>query len=1668
MAEVIKIEIPVTVLDETDALSGIISKLQELDKVAKTVSKTMESTGRASVFGLGKTDALSRTTSKLQELDRTAKSVSKTIESTGRASASGLDKADVLSRTTSKLQELDKTAKSVSKSMERAGKMPAFEKAYQKAIKPMMEWGSKTYRSVMEVKDAASPVISKITAKAKGMAGKAWGITLKAKDLATAPIRGVLNLLKNPLLQAGAVLGVSIGFKDTVDTYSNFEAAMSQVKAISGASGAEFDQLTAKAKEMGASTKFTAMQSAEAFNYMAMAGWKTKDMLEGIGGIMSLAAASNEDLGTTSDIVTDALTAFGMKSSDAGHFADVLAQAASSANTDVGMMGETFKYAGTMAGALGYSIEDVSLAAGLMANTGLKAGMAGTSLNAVFTRLSTNTDGAADAIRDLGVEFFNADGSARKWSNVMSELRAATADYSRKQKTNLANTVAGMEAQKGLLAILNATEEDYNKISEAVNNADGASQRMADTVQDNLAGAMTRLQSAADGVKLSLGERLKPYLEGLAGWLTDRMPDIEDGLMRFMDRVDSAVESIKGKIAGFTSTAEWQDADFFGKVKIAWDEIIADPFAEWWEGGGRIKLAGVAKDIGTGLGTGISAGILTLLGIDVSSTVDDAKMVGRQFADGFREGFQGVDLGEFFGSALSGVAGMASNALKLIPGGESPDITSALSAMALFKIAQPVISIGSGAFKIGKGIYDSATGGLLHNIIGSTGNAMVGGSGLLGKFANVGYGLTGGSATAGMYFGNMAGAMSGGTAALVGGASIAGGLVGAGTVLSAGKNIYTAVTTDDNNERAANIGSAGLKLTGVGTGAAIGAMFGGPMGALIGAGIGGFAGLLAGGKVEENYQRQAEEAAKAAEAAEILGEKSKYAIEGAKFESKELQKAFEDSEVSVEEFASQMEKATSDKIRNSFGDIKLSMKEIKEIAGDIVLGSNAEAVSEFSKAASTAESSMQALSDSASSMKKLNWKASLGVQFDEAGIQEYMSGIDSLINSASQYISDNQYEVKTAVDLLVEPGNETDMFTGMNAMYAEMQGRLESLGGDLKAKVEVHLEDGIIDVDEQAELDHLQSQITDITNMFAEAQGNAKLEAIKLKYSGADLTAESYSSLHSELQAKAQEMADTYQEAFVSASTELGVESKTLKMKFEAGEISESDFTSAQESIQQRMDALSEGYQMNLKDISVNVGSFELDTIANMFEENLDGILPDLEGSVTQRLAQAMNKAAEAGVDMTSWSSGNGEGLASAVKWLGLDGLDTEVQSAVAQMMGNLAEALPDQMGQLEDIGSMFNEMLMSGVESADLSGAAQMVSEKLGEGIGEIELPEGSSGFQKGIEGMATKAVEELDLSNAFSGFNGKFNEAFESIETIDASGLKDAMSTSINSAVEGLEYGAVTAAVGSGISEAILAAIGEIEAAINSLYSQVGSAINSAFSAGFQTTTTVMITADYQLANPSATISFSGGGSGTATVSASISGHANGGYVGGRQLSWLAEEGYGEFVIPTAPHRRARALELYEQAGRMLGVGAHAEGGFVGSVSAPYSVQNAAGINYTDGTRKYAPMGGIEATGDNNYYYSSIKEAGGGSTGQPDYYYSPDTAGGDKEDTSGSMPPVQINMTVNPEIHISGSDVQSEEDLKRALRKLMKEMADELTGVIAANLEEVFSNMPLKVGVC
>ncbi len=449
---------------------------------------------------------------------------------------------------------------------------------------------------------------------------------------------------------------------------------MSQVEAISGTTGEALDELTAKAKEMGATTKFTATEAAEAMTYMAMAGWESEDMLDGIEGIMNLAAASGEDLATTSDIVTDALTAFGLSASDSDHFADVLATAASSANTTVSGMGDTFKYAGSMAGTLGYSIEDVALATGLMANSGVKGSMAGTALNSMFTRLSTNTNGAADALAELGIDFYDAEGNANDLSDILDELRIVTADWNDEQKTSLANTVAGMEAQKGFLAILNASEDDYNSLADAINNADGSAESMAETMLDNLEGTLTLMSSAIDGVKTSVGERLAPYVASVAEMITEAAPGAEEALLGIMDSVDSVADSVQNKITQMTSSDEWQEADLFGKVDIAWDTIIATPFTKWAGSKGKTMLSKGLSSLFTeaakimpggedaGITSWLSAGILGLGASKLVSTASSVVSALSPLASGLKNITSLASESTSIGNFASGLLSMASPA----------------------------------------------------------------------------------------------------------------------------------------------------------------------------------------------------------------------------------------------------------------------------------------------------------------------------------------------------------------------------------------------------------------------------------------------------------------------------------------------------------------------------------------------------------------------------------------------------------------------------------------------------------------------------------------------------------------------------------------------------------------------------------------------------------------------------------------------------------------------------------------------------------------------------------------------------------------------------------------------------------------------------------------------
>lgn len=318
-------------------------------------------------------------------------------------------------------------------------------------------------------------------------------------------------------------------------TAADFDSAMSRVAAVSGATGSDFDSLRDKAREMGAKTKFSATEAADAMNYMAMAGWKTEDMLSGIEGVMYLAAASGEDLATTSDIVTDALTAFGLSAGDSGHFADVLAAASSNANTNVSMMGETFKYCAPVAGALGFSVEDTAEAIGLMGNAGIKASQAGTSMRSIMTNLTGDVKLSGAAIGDVTIATTNADGSMRSLSAILADCRVAFGGMTEAEKANNAEALVGKNALSGFLALMNAAPEDIEKVSGAVNNCKDAAKNMADTMQDNLEGQLTILKSQLQELAISFGDLLMPavrsIVSGLQG-MVDVLNAMPDGVKR--------------------------------------------------------------------------------------------------------------------------------------------------------------------------------------------------------------------------------------------------------------------------------------------------------------------------------------------------------------------------------------------------------------------------------------------------------------------------------------------------------------------------------------------------------------------------------------------------------------------------------------------------------------------------------------------------------------------------------------------------------------------------------------------------------------------------------------------------------------------------------------------------------------------------------------------------------------------------------------------------------------------------------------------------------------------------------------------------------------------------------------------------------------------------------
>lgn len=522
------------------------------------------------------------------------------------------------------------------------------------------------------------------------------------------------------VIGTAAALGAAI-YAGPVKKSRELEAQMSTVKAISNATTEDMTRLTDMAKHMGATTQFTAVEAGKALEYMAMAGWKTDQMLGGLPGIMNLAAASGEDLGQVSDIVTDALTAFNMTADQSGRFADVLAQASSNANTNVSMMGSTFQKVAPVAGALGYSVEDMSLGIGLMANASIKAEVAGTSLKTALANMAKPTKQMKAYMDKYGISLTNADGSMKTFREVIDNLRSSLGGLSKTEKTAAATAIFGKESFAGMLAIVNASDADFKKVSDAVNNAAGAAERMAAIKLDNLEGDVTLLKSATDGLQTAIGDALLPTFRAGTQQLTKFVSNLTEfinanpELVRTIVKVTAGLLAFKAaaltaklgflELKGGVLTIQKVMALFKGKTALAGMEAVG--FA------GKVK--GVAKSV-TGYFGGIGSaagGVGRAFGQMFSGT-----KIGGAFSK------IGGAAGGVFSKLFSGMGGVATRAFTGVAG----TITNILGKAGTAVAAGPLGKIGS---VIGKGFGKIGT---LIAPLQKLGGAILGPfSGILGK-----------------------------------------------------------------------------------------------------------------------------------------------------------------------------------------------------------------------------------------------------------------------------------------------------------------------------------------------------------------------------------------------------------------------------------------------------------------------------------------------------------------------------------------------------------------------------------------------------------------------------------------------------------------------------------------------------------------------------------------------------------------------------------------------------------------------------------------------------------------------------------------------------------------------------------------------------------------------
>lgn len=1008
-----------------------------------------------------------------------------------------------------------------------------------KALNKVKGWTGKKFNAFLELKDSnALRSLEKMSDGLRSLTRKTFRIPIKILDYATAPLRGIKNMLfsiKSLVLAVTAGLAAKQLILNPINVADAYSSAKISFSTLLGESQGQ--QMMDNLDEFARATPFNTTNVIENAQKMLAMGWDAEDII-GDMEIIGNAAAATGKLDQGLESIVRAMSQIKTKGRLSTEELNQLAEAGIAAKA---MLAEGLGY-GTGDAGIAKMTED--LEEGLIAS-------------------------------DVAIEALLA--GMQKYDGMMDSMAN--------------ETVEGLGSQ-----IKDAF--DINVVRKWGQGLQDGAKRGFGTVVD--------LLDESEGALSEFGDMLYDIGHNVSNWVADK----------FQNAVNRILE--------ITDTFEFKNASLGDKFKMLWKGVITDPLKEWWEGGGREKTIETAGNIGEWMGKTITSGLLAIFGVtDILDNEEASKLgeeggmsIAQSFAKGFKENFDGSAITDAFVDAISDVWGALPGWAKMLLG----------------------IYVGG---KVAGGLANFAGGvgsfvGGAKNIIGTTGAAGVAGTGILGMIgsANNMTGLLGFGTNAAISLGagNLAGGASlgVGTLSALGLGATAGGLAAGASLIKGGVDLYKGYTTDDEIEAKANKASGYITVGGVGAGAAMGATIGSVIpglgtlvGGLIGAGIGGIGGWLFGNH-EADVIRATDDAINDVTAA----------VEGLETEEEKL---------------AAKNKLVWQNMKDHFGDIKLSMSEIKRLADQIVWGDDLGKYETFSTATNTAAANLQSLKNAGQQTERWLWKAGLGVTFNDDEVESIVASFDDYINSAKSYVENKHYEFTAAVDLLVD-GNtrgETAIIASGNAFYAQIQEQLDKASNDLSGKLELYLKDGILTLDEQKEITKLQQQITDITNKLASADTQAELKLIDIKFGGGKLDVDSFDSFMTQIQATLDERMNANDEAFKVAVS-------ALQLQLQEGAISQGQYDS-------QLQALVDGYTAKVDSVKAEIMNVELDIIAEAYA---------VDEVTKEKLAKGLQDSLAQGIDPITWTTEQ------ARQFLGIDTLSESSAGAIAKMLGGLADQL--------------------------------------------------------------------------------------------------------------------------------------------------------------------------------------------------------------------------------------------------------------------------------------------------------------------------------------------------------------------------------------------------------